>query len=288
MIQLIINPMAGNGRAKKVGEMAHAYLRNKDVNHELVYTEYAGHATELARSAAKDGMKTVIAVGGDGTVTETATGLMHTECALGILPSGTGNDFAKSLGIPHKWRHALEFLVSHPPRVIDIGISDERFFLNVCGTGFDVMVLDYALLAKKHVKGMLPYLYGVFRAIKNFTPFNMHIEIGEDIRLDGKFLICSIANGKFFGGGIPIAPQADVADGLFDIIVVDAMPRWKIPFYLPGLLTGRIMNFKISKHYRSKSVSLYAKEMRLNMDGEILSIEKVNFVCKRNALRIHW
>jgi len=288
MIQLIVNPMAGNGRAKKTGELAHAYLGEKNIDHTIVYTEYVGHATELARTAAKNGMQTVIAVGGDGTVTETAAGLMHTECALGILPAGTGNDFVKSLEIPHKWQSALEFLLSHPPRVIDTGFMDERFFMNICGSGFDVMVLDYALIAKKHVKGMLPYLYGVFRAIKNFTPFEMHIEIGTDIRLDGKFLLCSIANGKFFGGGIPIAPQADVGDGLFDIIVVDALARWKIPFYLPGLLTGKIQNYKVTKHYRSKTAALSADGMRLNLDGEIIQVEKATFVCERNALRVHW
>ena len=288
MIQLIVNPVAGNGRARKVGEMALAYLQSKNIDHELVFTEYVGHATELARSAAQNGRETVIAVGGDGTVAETAAGLMHTECAMGILPAGTGNDFIKSLGIPKNGQSALEFLLSHPPRAIDAGLMDERFFMNIGGSGFDVMVLDYALIAKKHMKGMLPYLYGVLRAIKNFTPYEMHIEIGKDIRLDGKFLICSIANGMFFGGGIPIAPQADVADGLFDIIVVDAMPRWKIPFYLPGLLAGKILSYKVSRHYRSNTASMSANGMRINLDGEIIQMEKAAFTCVRNALRVHW
>ncbi len=288
MIQLIVNPVAGNGEAKAVGALAHAYLLERSVEHEVLHTQYSGHATELARAAAARGVQTVIAVGGDGTVSETGSGLIHTDCALGILPAGTGNDFVKALGLPRKWQPALDFILSHSPRAVDTGILNDRFFLNVCGVGFDVMVLDYALTAKKYVKGMLPYLYGVLRAIKNFRPALMHIEIGDQAKLDGRFMICSIANGRFIGGGIPIAPVADVADGLFDIIVVDAVARWKIPFYLPGLLTGKLMNYKVAHHYRAPSVLLSSPGMRLNLDGEILPFEETRFFCESDALRVHW
>lgn len=288
MIQLLVNPVAGNGEAKTVGALAHEYLLERHVEHEVLHTQYCGHATELAKAAAARGVETVIAVGGDGTVSETGSGLMHTGCALGVLAAGTGNDFVKALGLPRKWQPALDFILSHPPRAVDTGTINDRSFLNVCGTGFDVAVLDYALTAKKYMKGMLPYLYGVLRAIKNFKPALMHIEIGEELQLDGRFMICSIANGKFVGGGIPIAPVADVADGLFDIIVVDAVPRWKIPFYLPGLLSGKLMNYKIAHHYRAQKALLSSPGMRLNLDGEILPFEETRFFCERDALRVHW
>lgn len=288
MIHLIVNPVAGNGRAKMVGQQADAYLTEKQVEHRLVYTEYSGHATELAKEAALEGVDTVIAVGGDGTVSETAAGLMHTNSAMGILSAGTGNDFVKALNTPRKWKEAMDFILTHPPRPIDTGVMNDTFFINVCGAGFDVMVLDYALTAKKHARGIWPYLYGVVRAIKNYKPFAMHIEIGEDIVLDGDYMICSIANGKFIGGGIPIAPVADVADGLFDMILVDAVPRWKIPFYLPGLLGGKLINYKITHHYRAASCVLESPNMRLNLDGEILPIEKTRFLCQKDALKIHW
>lgn len=288
MIHLIVNPVAGNGRAKMVGQQADAYLTEKRVEHRLVYTEYSGHATELAKEAALEGVDTVIAVGGDGTVSETAAGLMHTNTAMGILSAGTGNDFVKALNTPRKWKEAMDFILTHPPRPIDTGVMNDTFFINVCGAGFDVMVLDYALTAKKHAQGIWPYLYGVVRAIKNYKPFAMHIEIGEDIVLDGEYMICSIANGKFIGGGIPIAPVADVADGLFDMILVDAVPRWKIPFYLPGLLGGKLINYKITRHYRAASCVLESPHMRLNLDGEILPIDKTRFLCQKDALKIHW
>lgn len=288
MIHLIVNPVAGNGRAKIVGEQAGAYLAEKQLQYSLLYTEHPGHATELARAAAEQGVESVIAVGGDGTVSETAAGLMHTQTAMGVLSAGTGNDFIKALGTPKKWQDTLDFILTHPSRPIDTGTMNDSFFINVCGTGFDVMVLDYAVQATKFCRGIWPYLYGVLRAIKNFKPISMHIEIDDETVLDGKYLLCSIANGKFIGGGIPIAPVADVADGLFDIVVVDAVPRWKIPFYLPGLLSGKLLHYKVAKHYRASKCVLASKGMRLNVDGEILPVESTFFTCQRDALKIYW
>ncbi len=288
MIELIVNPVAGNGRARQTGEQAAAYLRERDVEFVTKLTNHPGHATDLARDAAGRGVDTVIALGGDGTVTETAQGLRHTATALGIAPAGTGNDFIKSVGTPKNWKDALDFILTHPARPVNTGVMNDRFFMNVCGAGFDVMVLDYALDAKKRLSGIWPYLYGVIRAIKTFKPFQMHIEVDENTVLDGKYMICSIANGRYIGGGIPIAPLADVTDGVFDVFVVDAVPRWKIPFYLPSLMMGKLYKHKIAHRYLSPACALASPGMRLNLDGEILPIEDTRFTCETDALLLHW
>ena len=288
MIELIVNPVAGNGRARQTGEQAAAYLRERDVEFVTKLTNHPGHATDLARDAAGRGVDTVIALGGDGTVTETAQGLRHTATALGIAPAGTGNDFIKSVGTPKNWKDALDFILTHPARPVNTGVMNDRFFMNVCGAGCDVMVLDYALDAKKRLSGIWPYLYGVIRAIKTFKPFQMHIEVDENTVLDGKYMICSIANGRYIGGGIPIAPLADVTDGVFDVFVVDAVPRWKIPFYLPSLMMGKLYKHKIAHRYLSPACALASPGMRLNLDGEILPIEDTRFTCETDALLLHW
>ncbi|MEG0639554.1 MAG: diacylglycerol kinase family lipid kinase [Clostridia bacterium] len=288
MIELIINPVAGNGRAKQIGEQAAAYLTEREVDFITKFTDHPHHATELARDAAARSVDTVIALGGDGTVTETAQGLCHTQTALGIAPAGTGNDFIKAIGTPKDWKEALDFILSHPARPVDTGVMNNTFFLNVCGAGFDVMVLDFALEAKKHVSGIWPYLYGVIRAIKAFKPFPMHVEVDDQTVLDGDFMICSIANGRYIGGGIPIAPLADVKDGVFDLIAVDSVPRWKIPFYLPALMMGTLYKHKVSHRYLTSKCALSSPGMRLNLDGEILPIEDTHFVCETDALLLHW
>lgn len=216
VIELVINPVAGKGRALRIGEEAAALLKSHGIDFAKHLTDHPRHATELAREAAGRGAETVIAFGGDGTLTETAAGLRHTRTALGVVPAGTGNDFIKTIGTPREWREALEFILTHPARPVNSGMMNDRFFLNVGGAGFDVMVLDFANAARKRLSGIGSYLYGVLRAISSFRPIPMHVEIGGDVVLDGHYMICSVGNGRFIGGGIPITPKADVTDGLFD------------------------------------------------------------------------
>lgn len=288
MIELIVNPTAGNGRAKEIYKGVIEKLKERSIEHVLHLTDHPRHATEIAQAAAARGAKTVIVFGGDGTITETAAGLHGSKTALGIIPSGTGNDFIKTAGIPMKWDEALDFILSHPPRPIDTGTINDSFFINECGTGLDVMALDYANDAKKYCKGLLPYLYGVFRAILNFKPVDMHIEI-DDLSMDGKFLVCAIGNGRYIGGGIPITPCADLTNGKFEILVVDAVPRWVIPFYLPALMMGTLYKKKrVAHQYQASRCLVRCKNMRLNLDGEIVPMEEALFLCKPASLLLHW
>ena len=288
MIELIVNPAAGGGRAVEIAKQAAEKLRQLGKEFVLHTTDHPGHATEIAREAAQRGSKTVIAFGGDGTVHETAAGLRGTQTALGIIPSGTGNDFIKTAGIPKKWEDALDFILSHSARPVNSGMMNESFFLNECGTGFDVLTLDYANKAKKYARGLLPYFYGLIRAIFTFQPYEMHIEIGDDVVLDGRYLVCAIGNGRFIGGGIPITPGAELTDGVFDILVVDAVPRWVIPFYLPSLMMGTLFKKKPAHLYHASRCTLRCKGMRLNMDGEIFPLENACFVCETDKLLLHW
>ena len=205
-----------------------------------------------------------------------------------MVPAGTGNDFVKTIGTPREWRAALEFILTHPARPVNSGMMNDRFFLNVGGAGFDVMVLDFANAARKRLHGIWSYLYGVLRAISAFRPIPIHVEIGGDVVLDGQYMICSVGNGRFIGGGIPITPKADVTDGLFDIQLVDAVPRWKIPFYLPSLMMGTLFKHPPAHNYRASRCILTSPGMRLQLDGEILPVERTCFVCESDALLMHW
>ena len=128
----------------------------------------------------------------------------------------------------------------------------------------------------------------VLAATRAFRPIEMTVEIGDDIRLKGKYMICSIANGRYIGGGIPIMPRARVDDGLLDVLVVDPLPPWRIPFYLPAILGGTLVNTKIAHHYRTPHCAISSPQMRMNMDGEILPMESARFVCKPASLLAHW
>ena len=288
MLSIIVNPAAGNGRSMATCTAVCRRLEERGVAFELFKTDHPTHATELARDAAARGVKTVIAIGGDGTVTETAAGLAGTQTALGIIPSGTGNDFIKTTGIPKKWEDALELILTKPARPVDTGSVNDGFFINACGTGFDVVTLDFAQKAKKYVHGLLPYLYGVLCTIVAYKPVDMHIEIGEKLVFNGKYMVCSIANGRFFGGGIPIAPLAAVTDGKLDVLIVDAVPRWKLPAYLIPLMRGKLHECKIAHRYLTDHCFVECPGMRLNLDGEIIPMPQADFRCHQDKLLLHW
>ncbi len=288
MLTFIVNPAAGNGYALKIEKQIQNEMQRRKLPCHFVYTNAPGHATELAKQAVEAGDCTgVIAVGGDGTAFEVACGLMNTGVPMGIIPAGTGNDFIKTVGIPKKPMEALDFILTHQPRSVDVGGLNDRLFLNVCGTGFDVTVLDYTLEAKKYCRGLLPYLIGLIRGIAHYEP--THVRFTADGKTEERdVLICSVANGRYFGGGIAICPEASADDGLLDLVVVEHKPRWQLPFLVLPLLMGQLLKFPFTTHKRCKSVEIYSKGMRLNIDGEIRLIDRAEFNILSGALSLFW
>lgn len=288
MLTFIVNPAAGNQYALKVQTMLKQELDKRGIECRFVRTEKPGHATDLARQAASaDDCTGVVSVGGDGTAFEVACGLMNTGVPMGIIPAGTGNDFIKTVGLPKKPLDALEFILTHDARPVDVGGLNDRLFLNVCGTGFDVTVLDYTTAAKKYCRGLLPYLIGLIRGIAHYKP--VYVRFTADGHTEEReVLICSIANGRFFGGGIAICPEASADDGLLDLVIAEHQPRWKLPFLVPSLLMGGIDKFSFTTHKRCREVEIYSKGMRLNIDGEITNIDSAKFSVLQGALKLYW
>ena len=287
MLYMICNPAAGSGRARAVGTKAADTLKNRRIPCRVCWTEYPGHATQLAREAAEAGAETVLSVGGDGTAFEVARGLIGTETALGVIPAGTGNDFIKTIGLPQEPEAALDFILSHPAVRTDAGEINGQLFLNEIGAGFDVSVLDYAAKAKKYVRGLLPYLYGVLRTLFRFhsVPITYARDGGEPVTEDA--FVVGVANGGVIGGGIVIAPEARVDDGLMDVVIVGRIPGRKLLGRLIGLMRGRILTFPETTYFRASSVSFSVPDHRINVDGEILSFQSVEARVLPAALKVH-
>ena len=282
----ILNPAAGNGYAKKVMTRISGMLDEMKLDYRVFETNGPGNATEIARQLVeRDEISTVIAVGGDGTASEVAAGLAGTGKAMGIIPAGTGNDFIKTVRIPKDPEDAMRFLLDRPARAVDTGTINESFFLNVCGTGFDVTVLECAEEKKKKHRGLLPYFLGLLKAIRVYAPSELEISFGKQ-NIKDNFLICSVANGKIIGGGIPICPEADPRDGLLDLMMIRNVPRWKIPFYLPGLMRSRVTKFEITTHVRTGAITIRGKGLKFNIDGEIRRLEEGRFVIRPKSLML--
>lgn len=294
MITLVINPTAGNGRSKTVARSVAERLDQKKLAYRILQTEAPGHATALAREAAlgfTDG-DFLLTVGGDGTFLEALQGVLGTGMPIAAIPAGTGNDLLKSLLVPAEPLEALEHVLASPIRRIDVGALNGALFANECGAGFDVAVLDYAESAKKHCRGLLPYLWGVLCAVFKARAIPMEITADGKVVFSGECLVFSVANGQYIGGGIHISPEADPQSGELELIVIQNCPRLRMVLrYLPGLLGGRILGFADTVvHCRAETVTvrpLNGEPLRVNVDGEIQSLPHCDFHIKPSALPIH-
>ena len=276
MIYVICNPTAGNGRSEKTGALIDKTLTGKNIEHEYLLTTAPGHATTLAAQAAQKGAEAVFAIGGDGTVLEVARGLLGTQTALGVIPAGTGNDFIKTIATPKDPLKALDAALQYSPRPTDAVRLNDRIFLNETGTGFDVMVLSYAAKAKKYCHGLLPYLYGVLCTIFHFSSVHVSYALDGGETVERDILVLGAGNGRYIGGGIPIAPDATPDDGLLDVVIVNGMKKTRMLSVLLPLLKGRILSFPETEFIRAKALTISGKGMRLNIDGEICPIERAD------------
>ena len=273
----IVNPAAGTGFALRTMHKLEEILKTNHTEYRVFHTEEPGHATRIASELSIDEkVIAVVSVGGDGTAGEVAAGLTGTEKPMGIIPAGTGNDFIKSAGIPNDPERALNTLLHGRKTRIDTGTVNDQFFLNVCGTGFDVTVLDYAESEKEKHRGLTPYFLGLIKAICHYK--STHLSLTADsVSEEGQYLICSIANGKFIGGGIPICPDADIRDGKLDLVLIKDVRKCQIPFYLPGLMMSRSLKFSITRHRKIASLLIKGDSLRINIDGDIRSMSSAEF-----------
>jgi len=281
----IINPISGCH--KRLNDILDGIDRifPKD-SHQQVFTEYAGHATLLAKNAIQKGMDVVVAVGGDGTINEVATGLVGSSAALGLVPRGSGNGFARSMGIPLKPLRALEALRSCEISTVDVGKINEGYFFGVAGVGLDAEIAHAFQNFGK--RGPLPYYYVGLRKFKNFGYDTIKIESDEQT-FEINPLLITVANTQQYGNGAIIAPQADFADGILDICIVERFPLWATAHNLRQLFRGKITQIPYYRTFKSKSVTIIQQDGndQFHVDGEPRSGGNVLKISVRpKALRV--
>jgi YegS/Rv2252/BmrU family lipid kinase len=214
----IVNPVAGRGRTVAALPRVERLMKKEGIDYEIVKTEEAGQATLLAKSAADKGARVVAAMGGDGTVSEVAAGLVRSKSALALIPTGTGNDFARAIGLLGKVPLAVRTLKDGSTRLIDVGRAGHLIFVNSLGVGFDGEVTHQNQRVKK-IKGLLSYLFTVLKLVPTYQNPTFHLQ-GRDWEFKGKGVMVEIGNGRYAGGGFQLCPKADMRDGLLDITFV--------------------------------------------------------------------
>lgn len=242
-VAVIINPISGAGRrpdvARQRAEMATAFLTSRGVEGEVFVTERGGHARELARGALGRGITQCIAWGGDGTINEVASALAFTSATLGIVPSGSGNGFSREMGIPFDPPAAFEIALGGRDRVIDAGEIEGRLFFNLAGVGLDARIAHQFAATGLVRRGFVRYLEIASSEIFTRSMHEYAITVDGQMRRSHVLLV-AIANGRQYGNGALIAPDARIDDGKLDVIVVDDRSPWAVIRHAPKLFRGRL------------------------------------------------
>jgi len=296
--KVIVNPVAGAHSTRRKWRLISKLLSRVGLSFDFEYTEGVGHAIELARLAASDGYRCLVAVGGDGTVNEVANGILHSTnaatTALGIVSTGTGSDFIRSVGIPRDYATACSALTGSKRLTIDVGVVEyqregqtlQRFFVNTAGTGFDAAVVKETERLPKFFGGTVPYVAGLLRTLLVYKNKPVVVRAGGEVE-SGRVLNVVVANGGYLGGGMHIVPQAELDDSLLDVAIIGDMGKLELLKELPKVYKGTHVNHPKFKMKKAANVTIESSEpMLVYADGELLGELPASFRVMPAALSI--
>lgn len=285
-LQFVINPSAGQGKYEQIIHVIRETLSDFDLRYDIKVLEYRGEATSVAREAAGT-HDVVVAVGGDGTVNEVFNGLVGTQAAFGIIPAGTGNGFARELGLPLEPAEACRVLAEGNTKTLDVGMVNDRYFLGTAGIGFDAMISRFAGEKLGPLRGMwLYFVAGAFMFYK-YTPQLMNVSVDSQT-VEIAPLLIAVANTARYGGTALIAPDAKPDDGLLDVCIIRKMGAARLLWHLPKLFTGKHVRLPDVTMYKGKNITIVAPEpVPVHVDGEAIdSRSRVEFTLLPNAIKV--
>ena len=290
---VVLNPISGQGRAMHHRHEIEAVLRRHGIDFALEISERPGHAIEIVSGAIRSGCRHVLAVGGDGTVNECANGIFRqdavatTEITLGVMPIGTGNDWARTHRIPKDYAEVAALMAAETSRLHDVGVAEfdgaKRHFINVAGIGFDAHVVE---ALPDRTLGPMAYLVGLVKGLLSYTAVPLRLTFGER-KLEARAFVLFFAIGRFCGNGMNVAPQAEVDDGLFDVTLVQELSRWEVLKSLRKLFDGTLLTHpKVLALREAWGAVETAIAQPVEADGELIGHAPVRFSILPRALRV--
>lgn len=286
MYHIIVNPQGGKGKSLKALTTVEEIFKNNNAQYVVHKTEYAGHATEIARELSKTPDTNIVVMGGDGSFHEVLCGIDNFDnVTLGLVACGSGNDFIKKSGHSTNVKEAVQTILNGKGGFVDYMELGKYRCLNVGGGGMDVdVLLKYANC--KTLKGKAAYYYSLFYTLLH-TRFH-HLRITADgVTKDTSVFMIGVGNGGFIGGGIPICPNAIVDDGLLNVGYVSEMKKSKIIFRLFKFLKGKHVGTDWGGEYTAKKVTIEAlDDSRFELDGEIIEDTKLDIEVVHNKLKM--
>ncbi|MBX3723773.1 MAG: diacylglycerol kinase family lipid kinase [Turneriella sp.] len=302
----IVNPQAGGGKSDKQLKQLLAEIESIYGNAKIQFTERKLHATELARSAVEAGSDLIVAVGGDGTISEVAAGFFDAKGkalkpvkqapALGILPAGSGSDYAKTIGIPRSSAIALQILQTGHTRTVDAGLVEftaseggrtKRIFINIADIGIGGEVIEILERQGKRLGAFVSYQIATLRGLIGYKNKKLDIVLDKKQKFDGNYSGVIVALGQYFGSGMKIAPNAIPDDGLFDVVMLGEMSKLEMVAKMQKVRNGtHIFEPGVTVH-RAKHVSIVSDARALlDCDGEMPGEAPVEFTILPGAIKV--
>ena len=296
--RIIVNPAAGAGRTAREWPHIKDLFKGVGLSFDHDETEAPGHAVELAKEAAQKGYETIISVGGDGTIHEIVNGMYaaggNGSVRLGIICTGTGSDYARTVGIPRHYEEACHRISSPEAITVDLGSIEysvngsrnERVFVNFAGMGFDAEIVRRTTSSFKALGSTLSYLLGVFTTLASYRNREITVVIdGEESVKKACALV--VNNGKYAGGGMFAAPEADLSDGLLNIMEIGDIGKADLLRSLPLIYKGTHEKHKKVNLRTAREIEIHSKHpLSIQADGELLGTLPVRFRVIPSALNI--
>lgn len=285
-LKVIYNPAAGRGRARRNVREVEEYLRSRGARADCEPSTGPDDLVRIAAESSRAGYDRVVVCGGDGTVNLAIREFDLERGTLGLIPTGSGDDFAKVVGIPRNIRRACDVVIDGKVREVDVALANGLRYLGVAGLGFDSEVADFANRNVRFLRGSAVYLYAIFRVLPRFTPRPVRIKTEEGTR-DVNIMFAAIGNTRQYGGGIRITPDAVIDDGLLDLCIVHETTRAELLKTLPKAYTGAHCKSAFVEMGRGRAFEFSSENaMAVYADGEPLTRTPVVFGVAERRLRV--
>jgi diacylglycerol kinase (ATP) len=262
----VVNPKSGVERQKEISQAIDANIDKNIYSTEIAITQYIRHGTELARNAAEKGAYAVIAVGGDGSVNDIAAGVAGTDAILGIIPKGSGNGMARTIGIPLNTAEAVKVINQGKLTAMDVAYANDRLFISNAGVAFDALISKK--FAKSEKRGLAVYSWLVTKYLWLYKTWNFEISVDGQRFTEQAFMV-NVANGKQFGYNFQIAPMASYTDGLLDVIIIRKFPKILGGLIALRAMTGTLAGSPFVRHLTGTDITISHPKLNLmQTDGD--------------------
>ena len=300
---VVVNPKSAHSAAGRRWQEIEVMLADRLEDYRLFFTKAQGDATGLTRRALHDGFDTVVAVGGDGTINEVVNGFfennglsVNPDASLGIIPMGTGGDFVRTAGISKKVERAVEILTAGMTASVDVGKCtfrgygeemEERFFLNIADIGLGGETVDRVNRSSKRFGGFLSFLFGSLMALIQYRNKRVCFSVDGGDATEEVLNSLIVANGQYFGGGMWIAPEASIDDGLFDVVILGNYNLFGSLLKFPRIYRGSHLKLSGVRSFTAKKIEVTSSErVLLDVDGEQPGMAPVTFEILSGALNL--